>query len=61
MTKQQLNGTNIAAGLEQMDGKRMSKRMRSNWLGEAGETMRHLAGEFDGVPRDRLTRIAAGK
>jgi hypothetical protein len=44
-----------------MHGKRMSKRMRSNWLGEAGETMRHLAGEFDRVPRDRLTRIAAGK
>jgi len=53
MTKQKLNGPQIGAGFEEMDGKCVSQRMRRDRFGEAGQTMRLLAGCFYRILRDR--------
>ena len=39
MTKQKLNGAQISAGFEQVDSEGMSKGMRCNRLGNAGQRL----------------------
>ena len=59
MTEQQLNGPNIGAGFEQMDGKGVSKQMRGNRLGKAGDAMGFLTGGLNGEPSNRSIRQSA--
>src|SRR5262252_10389202 len=53
MTEEELNGPEIGTGFEEMHSKCVPKRMRRDGFYEAGETMRLLAGCFNGVLRDR--------
>jgi len=57
MTKKQLNGPDIGAGFEQVDGEGMSKAVRRDRFGEARSLMCLHAGVFDGVSADRVTRL----
>src|SRR5215831_9866832 len=59
MAEQKLNGPDIGARFKQMDGERVTQAMWRDRLGKAGKLMRSLACVFDGVSRDRLTRLAA--
>lgn len=61
MTKQQLNGADVGAGLQQMDSERVSQTMGRDGLGQSGETSRLLAGMPHGIPGDRLTGMIARK
>jgi hypothetical protein len=53
MTEEELNGPQIGAGFKEMDGECVTERMRRDRLGETSQTVRFLAGCFDGVLRDR--------
>ena len=53
MAEQELNGSQIRTGFEEMDGEGVSQRMRRDRFGEAGQTMRLLAGCFYRILRDR--------
>jgi hypothetical protein len=53
MTEEELNGPEIGTGFEEMHSKCVPKRMRRDGFYETGETMRLLAGCFNGVLRDR--------
>jgi hypothetical protein len=53
MAEQQLNGPNIGAGFERMDGKGVPKQMRGNRLGKARDAMGFLTGGLNGEPRNR--------
>jgi len=52
-TEEELNGPEIGTGFEEMHSKCVPKRMRRDGFYETGETMRLLAGCFNGVLRDR--------
>jgi hypothetical protein len=58
MTEQQLDGAQIGAGLQQMNGERVTQRMRRDRFGDAGSLKGLTAGEFDGESRDRLPGLA---
>jgi len=53
MAEEKLNGPQIGAGFEEMDGECVPERMRGNRFGETGQTTRFLAGCFHCVFRDR--------
>ncbi len=61
MAKQQLDGAQVRAGFEQMDGKGMAQRVRGDRLGDAGPAPRLFAGVLHGEGRDRLIGDVAGK
>ena len=61
MAKQQLDGAQVRAGLEQVDGKGMAQRVRGDRLGDAGPAARLFAGVLHGEGRDRLIGDVAGK
>ena len=46
MTEQKLNGPQIGAGFEKMDGECVTQRMRGVGFGETGQTMRLPAGRL---------------
>ena len=48
MPKQQLDGPQIGAGLEQMDGKGVAQRVRGDRLGDAG-TVRQASSTAEAV------------
>jgi len=59
VTKQQLNGANVGAGLQQMDREGMPQAMRRDELRQSGETKRFLAGLAHGAAGDRLAGTIA--
>ena len=61
MAEQQLDGAQIGAGLQQMDGERMAQGMRGDRLGDAGSLKRLPAGDLNGERRDRLPGPVAWK
>src|SRR5208282_4753943 len=61
MPKQQLNGTEIGAGLEQMNRKRMAQGVRRDRLGDTGLTPHGSADVLHGGSRNRLAGQVAGK
>jgi hypothetical protein len=61
MAKQQLDGTEIGAGLEQMNGKCMTQGVRRDRFGDAGLVPHGPAGVLHRGGRDRLTGQIAGE
>jgi hypothetical protein len=61
MSEQQLDGAQVRAGFEQVDGKGMAQRVRGDRLGDVCPTPRFLTGGLHGEGRDRLIRDVAGK
>ena len=59
MTEQQLNGAQIGARFEQMDGECMPQRMRRDRLRKSGQAMCLLASCFDGIFCDRVAGVGA--
>ena len=56
MTEQQLNGTNIGALFQQVNGKSVTKRMRRDGLGDLANTVGLLALFFNRKSCDVLAR-----
>ena len=61
MAKQQLDGAQIGAGLEQMDGKGVAQGVRRDRLGDVGLEPHGSAGVLHGGGGDRLTGQIAGE
>ena len=47
MTEQELNGTDVGAGFEQMNGETVSQRMGSEGFGQEGQAQSFVAGAHD--------------
>src|SRR2546425_2376136 len=54
MAQQQLNRADVRSRFQQMHSERVTHRMGADWLADAGESARLLAGEFDCASADRL-------
>jgi hypothetical protein len=54
MPEQQLNGAQIGAGLQQMNGERVAQGMRGDRFAETGLLKRLPACDLDGARCDRL-------
>ena len=54
MAEQQLDGTHVGAGFKEMDGKGVTKQMRSNRFGNAAASMGLLTGLFHRILADGL-------
>ena len=61
MAEQQLNGADIGAGFQQVDGEGVPQRMRAYRLADAGDAAGFLAGEFDGASGDGLAGYVTRK
>ena len=61
MAQEPLNRAHVGPGFEEMDRERMAERVRSDRFGETRSTMHALTRLADGVTRDRLVRMLAGK
>jgi len=61
MAEEQLNRAHVGPGLEKMDGKGVSQGVRRDPLGEPRSAMGALTRLADGVARDRLIAVLAGK
>ena len=61
MAEQQLDGTQVGAGFQQMNRERVAQRMRGNRFVDAAQQPYLTAGPVDGERRDRLAGFAAGK
>ena len=61
MAEQQLNGAQVSAGFEQVDGKGMAQRVRGDRLGDASPAPRLFTGVLHGEGRDRLIGDVAGE
>ena len=61
MAEQQLDGAQIGAGFQQVNGEGVAQRMRRDRLADAGPLTGLPAGAFDGERRDRLAGPVARK
>lgn len=59
MTKQQLNGAYVGAGLEKMDGEGVPQAVRCHRFGQAGKIVRFCAGLPNCIPADRVAGAIA--
>ena len=60
MTKEDLDGTHVSTGFQQVNGEGVSKAMRRDWFGNIGTLMRPMAdllyGESADVAADSIAR-----
>lgn len=61
VTKQQLNGAYVGAGLEEMDGEGVPQAVRCHRFGQAGKIVRFRAGLPNCIPADRVAGAIARK
>ena len=55
MAEQQLNGTNVGSGFQQMHGERVAHRMRADRFTDAGDMAGLLIDTVDSISGDGLT------
>ena len=61
MAEQQLNGADIGAGFEQMNGEGVPQAVRGNWLANREAEAGFLTGQFHGIPGDVPAPMSPGK